>query len=98
MWYIALLHSVRLTLASFYLYDLCFNYSLSSSIAATVSFFVTGVLTTQLVHRDLPAIGPADWSLSATGAKLLALQAIPLSLSVILYALVCENCLVSTTF
>ncbi|KAF9483823.1 DUF395-domain-containing protein [Pholiota conissans] len=61
------------------------------SIAATVSFFITGVITTQLVHGDLPAVGSADWSLSATSAKLLALQAVPFTYTAIMYALVCGN-------
>ncbi|CAA7271535.1 unnamed protein product [Cyclocybe aegerita] len=57
------------------------------SIAATATFFTTGVISSQIFHRDLPATSSMDWSLGPNGANLIALQAIPLSLSLILYAL-----------
>ncbi|KAF8969819.1 hypothetical protein BDZ97DRAFT_1914947 [Flammula alnicola] len=57
------------------------------SIVATATFFTSGVLTTQILHRNLPPVASVDWSLSADAVKLLMLQAIPLSLSALLYAL-----------
>ncbi|KDR73523.1 hypothetical protein GALMADRAFT_251240 [Galerina marginata CBS 339.88] len=57
------------------------------SIAATVTFFTAGVITTQVVHKDLPVVGQAEWSVGADSYKLLAIQIIPLSISLILYAL-----------
>jgi len=57
------------------------------SIIATATFFTTAVITTQLFHRDLPAIGPTDWTVSATAKQLLILQAIPFSLSALFYTL-----------
>ncbi|KIM48926.1 hypothetical protein M413DRAFT_15174 [Hebeloma cylindrosporum] len=57
------------------------------SIAATATFFTTGVMTTQVFHRDLPAIGPTDWTIHPSAKQLLLLQAIPLSLSALLYTL-----------
>jgi len=47
------------------------------------------VITTQLFHRDLPAIGPTNWTVNATAKQLLILQAIPLSLCALFYTLVC---------
>jgi hypothetical protein len=49
---------------------------------------MTGVITTRLFHRDLPAIGPTDWTIRPSAKQLLILQAIPFSLSVLLYTLV----------
>ncbi|KAF8163489.1 hypothetical protein B0H34DRAFT_795197 [Crassisporium funariophilum] len=57
------------------------------SIVATATFFVTAAVTTQVVHGDLPPVGTTDWTLGSHGLNLLALQAVPFSLSVLLYAL-----------
>lgn len=57
------------------------------SLAATVSFFTTGVITASLLHSDLPAVGTFDWTLGASGAKYLAYQAFPLAASALLYFL-----------
>ncbi|KAF6763946.1 hypothetical protein DFP72DRAFT_1136997 [Ephemerocybe angulata] len=59
----------------------------SGSLAATVSFFTTGVITASLLHSDLPAVGTFDWTLGASGAKYLAYQAFPLAASALLYFL-----------
>ncbi|KAF9564385.1 DUF395-domain-containing protein [Agrocybe pediades] len=56
------------------------------SIVATATFFLTGVITTQLLHQDVPAVGRVDWSVGQPDINLLALQGIPLALSVLLYA------------
>jgi len=55
------------------------------SIVATATFFTAGVVTAQFLHTDLPAVGRVDWSLGAESYKLLALQAIPMSFSILLY-------------
>ncbi|KAF8911990.1 hypothetical protein CPB84DRAFT_1760958 [Gymnopilus junonius] len=55
------------------------------SIVATATFFTAGVVTVQFLHNDLPAVGQVDWSLGAESFKLLALQAIPMSISTLLY-------------
>ncbi|KAF8798186.1 DUF395-domain-containing protein [Phlegmacium glaucopus] len=58
------------------------------SIAATATFFVTGVITARILHGDLqPSATAVDWTLGNRGIKLLALQAIPLSLNLLIYAL-----------
>ncbi|KAF5330854.1 hypothetical protein D9619_005615 [Psilocybe cf. subviscida] len=57
------------------------------SIAATATFFLTGVLTTLILHGNQPAAAPPDWTLGMSGVKLLALQAIPFGISALLYAL-----------
>lgn len=57
------------------------------SLVATATFFITGVVTTYVFHQDLPAISTTDWSLGPIGSKLLAFQAVPLALSVLLYNL-----------
>ncbi|EFI28343.1 hypothetical protein CC1G_13873 [Coprinopsis cinerea okayama7 len=57
------------------------------SLVATLSFFTTGVITAQLFHRDLPAVGSFDWSLGPNGTKYLLAQALPLAASLLLYAL-----------
>ncbi|RDB21290.1 hypothetical protein Hypma_011705 [Hypsizygus marmoreus] len=54
------------------------------SIVATSTFFVTGVITANVLHRDLPPIGDMDWTLGPSGKYLLALQAIPLAISLVL--------------
>lgn len=64
----------------------CYNFH--RSIVATATFFVSAVLTTQMFHRNIPAIGTADWSLTTSDTTLLALQLIPFSISALLYALV----------
>lgn len=58
------------------------------SLAATAVFFTTGVVTTHLLHSDLPAASSIDWSFPQESKALLALQSIPFSLSVLLYFLV----------
>ncbi|KAF9052931.1 hypothetical protein BJ165DRAFT_1523681 [Panaeolus papilionaceus] len=57
------------------------------SLAATAVFFTTGVVTTHLLHGDLPAASSIDWSFPQESKALLALQSIPFSLSVLLYFL-----------
>lgn len=49
---------------------------------------MTGVITTQLFHRDLSAVGPTDWTVRPSAKQLFILQAIPFSFSVLLYTLV----------
>jgi len=63
-------------------------WSINSSLVASATFFITGVVTTHVFHRDLPAISTTDWSLDSIGSRLLAFQAVPLALSVLLYNLV----------
>lgn len=45
------------------------------SLAATVAFFITGTVTANLAHGDLPAAQTFDWSLGKYGKTLLYLQA-----------------------
>ena len=59
-----------------------------SSLAATASFFTTGVITAHLLHGDLPAVGTFDWTLGPTGAKYLGYQLLPLAASFLLYTVV----------
>lgn len=62
---------------------------LLSSIAATATFFLTGVLTALVLHQsDGPAAAPLDWTLGNSGANLLALQTIPFGVSAFLYKFV----------
>ncbi|KAF8077849.1 hypothetical protein FPV67DRAFT_1463219 [Lyophyllum atratum] len=53
------------------------------SIVATVTFFITGVLTVQLFPGDLPPTRSMDWTLGPNGQVLLAMQAV---VSVLLYS------------
>jgi len=55
------------------------------SVAATVTFFSTAVITALIMHNDLPALGPPDWSLGPNGVEFLALQALPFMGSILLY-------------
>ncbi|KAF9014011.1 hypothetical protein BDQ17DRAFT_1341905 [Cyathus striatus] len=55
------------------------------SIAATATFFTTGVITARLVHVGLPATTLSDWTLGANGINILALQALPFLVAVGLY-------------
>ncbi|PPQ63049.1 hypothetical protein CVT24_005903 [Panaeolus cyanescens] len=57
------------------------------SLAATAVFFTTGVITTHLLHGDLPPASSIDWSFPQSSKALLSLQSIPFSLSVLLYFL-----------
>lgn len=64
-------------------------YKKCSSIAATATFFATGVITTRIMPEDLqPSTTIVDWTLGTRGIRLLALQAIPLFLNLWIYALV----------
>ncbi|KAJ7285984.1 hypothetical protein C8J57DRAFT_654684 [Mycena rebaudengoi] len=56
------------------------------SIAATATFFTTGVITARIFHRNFVPTQSFDWSLGSTGKALLALQAVPLFISMFLYA------------
>ena len=57
--------------------------------AATATFFVTGAMTAKFLHGDLQPSGTVvDWALDTRGIKLLALQAIPLCLNLLIYVLV----------
>jgi hypothetical protein len=62
-----------------------------SSIIATATFFTTGVIVAQMLHRDLPPTNNTDWTLGKHGKTLLALQAIPLAISTLLYLFVCSS-------
>jgi hypothetical protein len=65
------------------------TYKKCSSIAATATFFATGIITARIMSKDLePSITIVDWTLGTRGTKLLALQAIPLFLNLWIYALV----------
>ncbi|KAJ7271899.1 hypothetical protein B0H12DRAFT_1091909 [Mycena haematopus] len=55
------------------------------SIAATATFFSTGVITARFVHGNSLPIQFFDWSLGTTGNALLAFQAVPLLVSTLLY-------------
>ncbi|KAJ7063403.1 hypothetical protein C8F01DRAFT_1132881 [Mycena amicta] len=57
------------------------------SIVATATFFLTGVATAHLAHADgLMGNQPSlNWTLDATGTRLLALQAVPLLISSVVY-------------
>ncbi|KAG6837281.1 hypothetical protein H0H93_011883 [Arthromyces matolae] len=46
------------------------------SFVATLTFFVTGVVTAQLLPSELPSVGPMDWSLGPNGKVLLVTQAV----------------------
>ncbi|KAF5380863.1 hypothetical protein D9615_004045 [Tricholomella constricta] len=52
------------------------------SIVATVTFFITGVLTVQFLPTQLPRTGSMDWSLGANPKVLLSTQAV---ISALLY-------------
>lgn len=57
--------------------------------AATATFFVAGLITARIMHKDLqPSATVVDWTLGTRGMELLALQAIPLVLNLLIYALV----------
>jgi len=61
------------------------------SLTATVSFFITGVITaTFLYGGKLPAIGETDWSLGDNGIAFLALESVPLIVSALIYYLAPE--------
>lgn len=54
-----------------------------------MTFFVTGVITAKILHKDMqPSATVVDWTLGTRGIKLLALQVIPLSSNLLIYALV----------
>jgi len=55
------------------------------SVVATATFFTTGVIATRLSHHDLLPTINTDWTLGRHGKTLLALQAIPLAISTLLY-------------
>jgi len=58
------------------------------SMAATATFFVTGVVTARILHKDMqPSATIVDWAFGIRAVKLLSLQAIPLSLNLLIYAL-----------
>ncbi|KAF8892496.1 hypothetical protein BD779DRAFT_1661235 [Infundibulicybe gibba] len=57
----------------------------SSSIAATAAFCLTGVVTARVFHSDLPPSGPPTWSLGDIDRQLITYQAIPFSVSMMLY-------------
>lgn len=59
-----------------------------SSIIATATFFLTGVITARLLHNNLPKTTSIDWTLGSSGKALLAFQGIPLILSTALYFMV----------
>ena len=66
-----------------------YNLQRSRSIAATATFFVVGLITARILHKDLqPSATVVDWTLGTKGMELLALQAIPLFLNFLIYALV----------
>ncbi|KAG6874240.1 hypothetical protein C0995_003786 [Termitomyces sp. Mi166 len=46
------------------------------SLVATLTFFVTGVITVQLLPSELPSAGITDWSLGPHGKALLATQVV----------------------
>ena len=59
--------------------------------AATATFFVAGLITARIMHKDSdpqPSATIVDWTLGTRGIELLALQAIPLFLNLLIYALV----------
>ncbi|KAF8212108.1 hypothetical protein K438DRAFT_1227206 [Mycena galopus ATCC 62051] len=55
------------------------------SIAATATFFSTGVLTARFLHGNSLPTQFFDWSLGTTGKTLLAFQTVPLFISTFLY-------------
>lgn len=55
------------------------------SIVATATFFATGVMTAQILHRGLPSVHNTDWTLGTHWKTLLAYQAIPLTISTLMY-------------
>lgn len=63
---------------------------LRRSITATATFLTTGVFTAQILHGELPAVDDTDWTLGRHGKTLLAFQAVPLAISMLLYFLVCD--------
>ena len=65
-------------------------HNLDSSIVATATFFTTGVITAQILHRRLPPIDNTDWTLGKHGKTVLAFQAIPLTILALLYLFVCS--------
>ncbi|GLB34853.1 putative sulphur transport [Lyophyllum shimeji] len=58
------------------------------SIVATVTFFITGVLTVRALPSDLPPTRSMDWTFGANGQALLAMQAV---VAVLLYSWVARN-------
>jgi len=58
------------------------------SVVATVTFFITGVLTAQVFHADLPPTRSMDWTLGPNGQVLLAMQAV---ISALLYSWVTSS-------
>lgn len=69
--------------------DIEFPILILSSVIATATFFTTGVMTAQVLHRGLPPVDHADWTLGMHGKTLLAFQAIPLTFSTLLFLFVC---------
>ncbi|EPQ58724.1 hypothetical protein GLOTRDRAFT_126802 [Gloeophyllum trabeum ATCC 11539] len=56
------------------------------SLAATVTFSATGILTALLLHaKSLPSQGSMDWTLSPLAKPLIALQTLPLAIQAALY-------------
>jgi uncharacterized membrane protein YedE/YeeE len=52
------------------------------SLAATATFFVTGVLTARVLHGSaLPPTGTLDWTLGPDGKTFLLLQLVPLAIT-----------------
>jgi uncharacterized protein len=65
------------------------NIAFRRSIAATATFFVAGIATTRVLYGNtLPTIGPTDWSAGPYIRAFLALQAVPLAISTLLWLFV----------
>jgi len=55
------------------------------SIVASATFFATAAITASIFYRDPPIQSSPDWSLGTQGATFVALQAVPLLGSALLY-------------
>ena len=88
MWYFTTLGTVSIMMPL--LWSVTYkDHLLCRSIAATATFFAAGSITAGIMHKDLqPSATIVDWTLGTRGMDLLALQAIPLFLNLLIYALV----------